>query len=101
MTPVCTNRHSANDNGATKWSRNFIFNTVLMIKPVEGEPVAPSQYFKGTFQDHLWDIVGGAIWGVFIWKEFKEAPASTNKLIWLMFIGYALGLASLIVARLV
>ncbi|MFQ5751586.1 MAG: GRP family sugar transporter [bacterium] len=40
-----------------------------------------------------------AFWGVFIWKEFKEAPAGTNKLISLMFIFYFVGLALIIIAR--
>ncbi|MBL8232035.1 MAG: multidrug DMT transporter permease [Bryobacterales bacterium] len=34
-----------------------------------------------------------AIWGVFIWREFRDAPAGTNTLIILMFAGYAAGLA--------
>ncbi|HTP87178.1 MAG TPA: hypothetical protein VMJ34_09520 [Bryobacteraceae bacterium] len=33
-----------------------------------------------------------AIWGVFIWREFRQAPASTAPLIALMFLGYAAGL---------
>ena len=41
-----------------------------------------------------------ALWGVFIWKEFKEAPAGTNKLITLMFTCFAVGLAVIIIARL-
>ncbi len=42
-----------------------------------------------------------AIWGVFIWKEFKSAPAGTNKLLNLMFVFYAIGLGLIIIARLV
>ncbi len=34
-----------------------------------------------------------AIWGVFIWKEFRNAPAGTAPFIWLMFAGYAIGLS--------
>jgi len=34
-----------------------------------------------------------AIWGVFIWKEFRSAPRGTNPLIATMFAGYACGLA--------
>jgi len=41
-----------------------------------------------------------AFWGVFIWKEFKEAPAGTNKLIALMFLFYIIGLALIIIAKL-
>ena len=40
-----------------------------------------------------------AIWGVFIWREFREASKGTNKLLWLMFAGYILGLGLVIVAR--
>ncbi len=41
-----------------------------------------------------------AFWGVFIWKEFKDAPLGTNKLITMMFICFIIGLALIIVARL-
>jgi glucose uptake protein len=41
----------------------------------------------------------GAIWGVFVWKEFKSAPAGTNMLLALMFVFYALGLVILIVSK--
>ena len=33
-----------------------------------------------------------AIWGVFIWREFRAAPAGTNKYLTLMLIGYSSGL---------
>jgi glucose uptake protein len=111
---------------------NFIFNTVIMLKPFQGEPLRPSQYFKGTFQDHVWGILGGciwavgmtlnvvaanvagpaisyglgqgatlvaAIWGVFIWREFREAPPETNRLLLLMFIGYVVGLGLVVAAK--
>src|ERR1700693_2947300 len=35
----------------------------------------------------------GAIWGVFIWKEFKNAPAGTNRLLVAMFLFSLLGLS--------
>jgi len=41
-----------------------------------------------------------AIWGVFIWKEFKGAPPETNRLIGLMFLCFISGLILIIVARL-
>jgi glucose uptake protein len=41
-----------------------------------------------------------AAWGVFIWKEFKEAPQGTNRLIWLMFLFFLTGLALIIYSRL-
>lgn len=40
-----------------------------------------------------------AFWGVFIWKEFKNAPTGTNKLIMLMFVLYIIGLVLIILAR--
>jgi glucose uptake protein len=41
----------------------------------------------------------GAIWGVFIWKEFKSAPPGTGKLLAAMFAFYALGLGILIASK--
>ena len=40
-----------------------------------------------------------AAWGVFVWKEFADAPKGTNRLIGLMFIAFIMGLALIIVAR--
>jgi glucose uptake protein len=112
---------------------NFVFNTVIMVKPFVGSPVPFSDYFKGRFRDHLWGLVGGciwgigmglnivaagtagaavsyglgqgatlvaALWGVFIWREFREAPTGTSKLLFLMFLGYIAGLALIIASRL-
>ncbi len=42
-----------------------------------------------------------ALWGVFVWHEFKRAPKSTGTLLALMFIGYVAGLALVITARLI
>ena len=39
-----------------------------------------------------------ALWGVFIWKEFKGATKSVNNLVFLMFIAYLAGLALLVYA---
>jgi glucose uptake protein len=39
-----------------------------------------------------------AFWGVFVWKEFKEAPAGTNRLLALMFVFYLIGLALIVYA---
>jgi len=40
-----------------------------------------------------------AIWGVFIWKEFAQAPKGTNKLLALMFLFFIAGLALIILAK--
>ena len=111
---------------------NFVFNTIIMRRPISGQPVAISDYFNGTVRDHLWGIVGGmiwavgmmlsivaagkasfavsyglgqgatmvaALWGVFIWREFRSAPRGTTPLLALMFAGYVAGLALVIVSR--
>ena len=41
-----------------------------------------------------------ALWGVFIWKEFKNAPAGTSNLLGLMFLSFVVGLTLIVVARL-
>jgi glucose uptake protein len=43
---------------------NFVFNTAIMIKPFTGDPVPLGAYFQGTFQVHLWGVLGGMIWAV-------------------------------------
>ena len=40
-----------------------------------------------------------AIWGIFLWKEFKDAPKGTNKLLVFMFLFYLIGLALIIYSR--
>ncbi|MGL6194285.1 MAG: hypothetical protein ACRC2T_05635 [Thermoguttaceae bacterium] len=40
-----------------------------------------------------------AIWGVFIWREFRSAPAGTNKLLALMFLFFFVGLALIIYSK--
>ena len=114
---------------------NILFVTLIMLKPISGEKVAPLDYFrKGNTKLHLIGILGGiiwsigmsfsiiasgvagfaisyglgqgatmvaAFWGVFIWKEFKEAPEGTNKLITAMFIFFIVGLSLIVAARIV
>jgi glucose uptake protein len=41
-----------------------------------------------------------ALWGVFIWKEFKGAPAGTSTLLALMFTAFVVGLTLIVAARL-
>jgi len=110
---------------------NFLFNTIAMKKPVDGEPVFISGYFKGKMSTHMVGILGGviwcigqsfsmiasekagaaisyglgqgatlvsALWGILIWKEFKGAPAVSNRLNFGMFILFIIGLGFLIYA---
>jgi glucose uptake protein len=41
----------------------------------------------------------GALWGVFVWKEFHGAPRGTNALLGAMFFFYVAGLAILVSSR--
>lgn len=110
---------------------NFVFNTYLMKKPVEGAPVTFKQYFGAGAKSHLSGIIGGmiwavgtslsliaagkagyaisfglgqgatligALWGVFIWKEFRNAPKGTNLYLILMFLLFIAGLGMIIYA---
>ena len=112
---------------------NFLWNSIMMVKPFTGSPVPFGDYFtKGNARLHLVGILGGmiwnvgmsfsiiastkagaalsyglgqgatmigALWGVFIWKEFKGAPSGTNKLLAAMFVFYLIGLAILIASK--
>lgn len=113
---------------------NFIWNTIVMVRPFSGPPVPFGDYFtKGSLKLHLVGILGGiiwnvgmsfsiiasnaagpslsyglgqgatmvgALWGVFIWKEFKDAPPGTNKLLAAMFVFYLVGIATLVASKL-
>ena len=111
---------------------NFLFNSILMKKPVQGSPVTYSDYFRGSFKSHLTGILGGAvwcvgmsfsiiasdkagpaisyglgqgavlvaaIWGVFIWKEFRSAPRGTKPLLYIMFLFFFVGLSMLVYSK--
>ena len=112
---------------------NFIWNTIVMMRPFVGDPVPLGDYFsKGNTRLHLIGFLGGiiwnlgmslniiasgaagfaisyglgqgatlvaALWGVFIWKEFKTAPAGTSKLLGVMFASFVVGLILIVYAR--
>jgi glucose uptake protein len=113
---------------------NFLWNYIAMKHPVQGEPVSPKDYFKGSTGTHTVGILGGiiwcigeslsmiasgtagpaisyglgqgatlisALWGILIWKEFKNAPKASNQLNVGMFILFVIGLALLIYAKMV
>ena len=43
--------------------------------------------------------VVAALWGIYIWREFKNAPPGTSKLLNIMLALYILGIAMIIYAR--
>jgi glucose uptake protein len=110
---------------------NFLFNYIIMKKPIEGGSLSFLDYKKGTLRIHLTGVLGGviwnlgmsfsiiasgkagyaisyglgqgatlvaALWGVFVWKEFKGASKSVYRLILSMFVFYLIGLILLVYA---
>jgi glucose uptake protein len=43
--------------------------------------------------------VVAALWGIFVWKEFKDAPKGTNMLLSMMFACYLIGLILIVYSR--
>jgi len=110
---------------------NIVFNSILMKKPISGEPTNYKTYFAGKLSIHGVGILGGsiwaignslnliaagkagaaisyglgqgatlvaALWGVFIWREFKGAPKKTSMMLSIMFFLFLIGIISIIYA---
>lgn len=110
----------------------FLYNSFFMKRPIEGPPLAASDYFAGTAKQHAAGVAGGmiwccgniftfmavkaagpaisyglsiaapvvaAIWGVFVWKEFRGAPSGTGKILAAMFVFYLVSLVLITAAR--
>lgn len=110
---------------------NFLFNTLVMKYPFQGEPVAMKEYLQGSVGTHLVGLLGGciwclgtglsyiasgqagpaisyalgqgapliaALWGVFVWKEFRGAKTVVKGMLTTMFVCFLLGLALIILA---
>jgi glucose uptake protein len=43
--------------------------------------------------------VVAALWGIFVWKEFRDAPKGTNLLLTMMFVCYLIGLGLIIYSK--
>src|ERR1700679_2308453 len=70
----------------------FVFNTILMRKPIVGSPVAAGDYFRAPVIYHALGLLGGAIWGVGTVFNFVAASLVG------VAISYAIGQASPMVA---
>ena len=110
---------------------NFVFNTIMMKKPVSGDPVNGAEWFRGGAFVHLVGILGGciwatgtllsfvtagtagaaiayalgqgatlvsALWGILVWREFKNAPKKAGVLNFAMIVLFLAGLALIIAA---
>ena len=108
---------------------NFIFNSILLKRPISGAPTSYREYFRGSFGTHMVGVLGGiiwgignslnliaagkagaaisyglgqgatlvaALWGVFIWKEFRNAPKGVGAQLAVMFIFFLAGIVLII-----
>jgi glucose uptake protein len=77
----------------------FGFNLIFMNMPVEGEPVAIGEYFKGTPWQHSLGIVGGMIWATGAIANFVAASAPESVHVG-PAISYAIGQGATMVSAL-
>ena len=76
------------------FASNFVFNTIMMKKPVSGEPVNISAWFKGNPLVHFVGILGGCIWATGTLLSFVTAGTAGAA------IAYALGQGATLVSAL-
>jgi glucose uptake protein len=81
--------HLAGLLGGIIWMVGFSFMTIA-----QDQAGAAISYGLGQGATMI-----AAFWGVFIWKEFRTAPKSVNKLIVAMFTFFILGLSLLVIAK--
>ena len=74
----------------------FVFNAFFMKKPVEGEPLKFSDYFKGSTLAHTAGILGGVVWAIGTLYSFVAASAPPELQVG-PAIAYALGQGSTMV----
>lgn len=77
----------------------FVFNLYFINLPVQGQPIAMSEYFLGNRRQHLLGILGGAIWCVGAIANFAAASAPMTLQIG-PAISYALGQGATMVSAL-
>ncbi|MFH6956502.1 multidrug DMT transporter permease [Flavobacterium aquidurense] len=75
--------------GGAIWALGFLLNMIAA-----GEAGFAISYGLGQGATMV-----AAIWGIFIWKEFKNAPKGTNNLLGLMFLLFIAGLTLIIMAK--
>ena len=76
------------------FASNFVFNTIMMKKPVSGEPVNISAWFRGNPLVHFVGILGGCIWATGTLLSFVTAGTAGAA------IAYALGQGATLVSAL-
>ena len=79
--------------GGAIWATGAVLNFVASHAAIVGPAVS---YAIGQGATMV-----SAVWGVFIWREFKDAPADSRRLIPLMFVFFLAGLAAVAIAPIV
>jgi glucose uptake protein len=74
----------------------FVFNAYFMKKPVEGEPLKFSDYFRGSTLAHVAGLFGGVVWAIGTLSSFVAASAPRELQVG-PAISYALGQGSTMV----
>jgi glucose uptake protein len=77
-------------SGGIIWCTGAVFNFVASHAQIIGPAIS---YAVGQGATMV-----SAIWGVFVWREFAHAPASSRRLIPMMFLFFLTGLAAVAVA---
>lgn len=77
--------------GGCIWSVGMMFSLIAA-----GEAGYPISYGLGQGATMV-----AALWGVFIWREFRQAPPATTRLLVVMFATFLVGLGLVILARVV
>jgi len=73
----------------------MIWNLGMSLSIIASGPAGPAlSYGLGQGATMV-----GAVWGVFVWKEFKGAPRGTGSLLAAMFLCYLTGLGILIASK--
>jgi len=76
-------------------SGGIIFNTGFLFSLIASDKAGPAiSYGLGQGATMI-----GAAWGIFVYKEFKGASTTVNRLLLIMFMTFIIGLAFIILAR--
>ena len=79
--------------GGMIWCTGAVFNFVASHAQIVGPAIS---YAIGQGATMV-----SALWGVFIWREFANAPESSRKLLPLMFLFFVLGLGAVAIAPII
>jgi glucose uptake protein len=72
-----------------------VFNTGFLFSLIASDKAGPAiSYGLGQGATMIGDS-----WGIFVYKEFKGASQTINRLLQLMFVTFIIGLAFIIIAR--